>query len=87
MCTNIATRTPVMGSAKTAAGWVKVTEATMSFDHASHTWLDHALRIDFVDADDEKADRVAVELDLASGRALLRRLEEVIDAAEKSGVA
>ena len=87
MCTNIATKTRVTGSAKTARGWTSVNEATMSFDHASHTWTDHALRIDFVDADDEKADRVAVELDLDSGRALLRRLEEVIDAAEKSGVA
>jgi hypothetical protein len=87
MCTNIATKTPVTGSAKTASGWMRVNEATMSFDHAHHTWTEHALRIDFVDANDEKADRVAVELDLESGKALLRRLEEVIDAAEKSGVA
>jgi hypothetical protein len=86
VCTNIATRTPVTGSAKTASGWTKVNEATMSFDHANHTWTEHALRIDFVDANDEKADRVAVELDLDSGRALLRRLAEVIEAAEKSGM-
>jgi uncharacterized protein YhdP len=87
MCTNIATKTPVTGSAKTASGWMSVNEATMSFDHASHLWVDHALRIDFVDASDENAYRVAVELDLDSGKALLKRLEEVIEAAEKSGVA
>jgi hypothetical protein len=87
MCTNIATKTPITGSAKTASGWTKVTEATMSFDHANHTWVDHALRIDFLDASDEVSDRVAVELDLASGRALMKRLAEVIDAAERLGVA
>ena len=85
MCTNIATKTPITGSAKTGRGWVRVNEATMSYDHASHAWLDHALRIDFIDARDETADRVAVELDLHSGRALLKRLEEIIDAAEKDG--
>jgi len=87
MCTNIATKAPVTGSAKTASGWIGVNEATLSFDHATHAWLDHALRIDFHDASDESADRVAVELDLDSGKALLSRLAEVIDAAEKSGVA
>jgi hypothetical protein len=86
MCTNIATTTPITGSAKTTSGWIRVNEATMSFDHATHAWLDHALRIDFLDASDESAGRVAVELDLDSGKALLRRLEEVIDAAEKSGI-
>ena len=87
MCTNIATKTPITGSAKTANGWIKVNEATMSFDHANHTWVDHALRLDFVDANDDTADRVAVELDLASARAVVQRLQEVIAAAERSGVA
>jgi hypothetical protein len=87
MCTNIATSTPITGSAKIAGAWVKVNEATMSFDHANHTWVDHALRIDFIEAGDENADRVAVELDLASGKALLARLAQVVEAAEKSGVA
>lgn len=84
MCTNIATKTAVTGSAKTARGWSRLNEATMSFDHATHLWTEHALRIDFVGTSD--ADRVAVELDLESARALLARLEEVIGAAERSGV-
>lgn len=87
MCTNIATKTPVTGSAKTASGWIRVNQATMSFDHANHTWTEHALRLDFIDADDQAADRVAVELDLDSGKALLKRLEEVIEAAEQSRLA
>jgi hypothetical protein len=87
MCTNIATKTPVTGSAKTASGWIRVNQATLSFDHANHTWVEHALRIDFLDPDNESAGRFAVELDLPSGRALLRRLQEVISAADTSGVA
>lgn len=86
MCTNIATKTHIAGSAKTASGWISVDEASIGFDHATHAWLDHALRLDFTSAA-PGSDRVAVELDLESGRALLRRLEEVIAAAEASGVA
>jgi len=65
-----------------ATGWTKIGEARMSFDHATHIWVDHALRINFVDLSDESASHVAVELDLVSGRALLRGLAEVLDAAE-----
>ena len=84
MCTNIAAKTAVTGSAMTARGWISVSEATMSFDHATHVWTEHALRMDFVGTSD--ADRMAVELDLKSARALLERLGEVVDAAERSGV-
>jgi len=83
MCTNIATRTAVNGSATTGAGWSPVSEATIGFDHATHLWREHAVRLDFVNA---SGGRVALELDLASGRALLDRLREVIAEAERSGV-
>jgi hypothetical protein len=83
MCTNIATKTRVAGSAKTASGWIAVDEAYVGFDHATHAWVDHAVRIDFSGA----GETVAVELDLASGKALLSRLSEVIAEAERSGVA
>ena len=82
MCTNIATTTRVTGNAKTAAGWVSVDEAVVTFDHAERLWVEHALRIDLTG----KTDRVAVELDLASARALRDRLDEVIARAEASGV-
>ena len=83
MCTNIATTARVAGSAKTAAGWSAIDEATVAFDHATQLWTEHALRLDFAK---EGGDRVAVELDLDSGRALLRKLQEVIRAADASGV-
>jgi len=83
MCTNIATKTPVTGSAKTASGWKRVNEATMSFDHATHLRTEHALRMEFLGESDAV---VAVELDIESAKAFLTRLGEVIDAAERSGV-
>ncbi len=84
MCTNIATKTRVAGSAKTGSGWLRVDEASVGFDHATHAWVEHAVRIDFTSV--SCADRAAVELDLASGKALLAVLQEVIAAAERSGV-
>lgn len=86
MCTMIAARVPVAGSARSAEGWTKVAEATISYDHATHVWSEHALRIDFFERGAPSAQRVAIELDLASGRSLIRRLEEVIAAAEQSGM-
>ena len=81
MCTNIATTARITGSAKTGAGWSAVREATLGYDHATHLWTEHAVRIDFTGSGS-----AAVELDLASARALRDRLDEVIAAAEASGV-
>lgn len=83
MCTNIATKTRIAGSAKTIAGWVAVDEALVGFDHATHAWVEHAVRIDFTARSGEST---AIEMDLASGKALLARLQDVIAAAERSGV-
>ena len=82
MCTNIATATRVTGSAKTGSGWVSVNEAIVGFDHATHLWTEHALRIDFTNG----AASTAIELDLASARALRARLDDVIMQAEASGI-
>ena len=82
MCTNIATTTRIAGSAKSADGWRSVDQATIGYDHATHAWVEHAVRLDFWDSRRADADHVAIELDLASGRELLRRLQDVVDAAE-----
>ena len=86
MCTMIATKTRVTGAAKAAHGWITVDEASIGFDHATHAWSDHALRIDFMSSTAPGVARVAVEMDFASGKLLLARLEEVIAAAERSGM-
>ena len=86
MCTMIGTRTRIAGSAKGSGGWGKVDEASISYDHATRAWSDHALRLDFANSAAPTADRVAVELDLRSAKALLADLGEVIRAAEHSGI-
>ena len=86
MCTMIGTKTRIAGSAKGAGGWGKVDEASISYDHATHAWSDHALRLDFVNSAAPMTERVAVELDLRSAKALLADLGEVIGAAERSGI-
>ena len=86
MCTMIGTKVGIAGSATSALGWVRVNEAIIGYDHATRAWAEHALRIDLHDTTAPGADHVAIELDLASGRALLERLQDVIRAAEDSGV-
>ena len=86
MCTNICVTTPISGSGKGDTGWFPVVQANVGFDHASHTQAEHALLLDFVNPGLGVGARVALEMDLASGRALLESLQEAIDQAEKSGV-
>jgi hypothetical protein len=83
----IAINGPVRGSAKGQAGWFSVTQANIGYDHATHAPVEHALLLDFVNPDLGLSARVAVELDLASGRALIAQLQAAIEAAEESGVA
>jgi Family of unknown function (DUF6295) len=87
MCTCIATTVPVAGAGKGAEGWFRLTEATVGYDHPSHSSADHAILLDFTNRRSGVSARVAVELDLESGRALLEQLAETIRAAEASGVA
>ena len=87
MCTTISHTTAVTGAGKGAAGWFPLRQATVAYDHpAAYHGSDHALLIDFADYTSGTESRVAVELDLASGRALLEQLRTAIAAAEASGV-
>jgi hypothetical protein len=83
MCTTISTTVPVSGAAKGGAGWFPVTAAVVGFDHATGSAAEHAVLLDFVDPDHGPGARVAVELDLAAGRALLVALEAVLAAADR----
>ena len=87
MCTYICNTTSVTGAGKGAEGWFRVSEASVGFDHPTYTSVDHALLIDFTGPGDGLGSRVAVELDIDSGRALLEALADTIRAAELSGVA
>lgn len=85
MCTMIAVSAPVTGVGKGSDGWFPVTQATVGYDHATHSGTEHALLLDFTNYDLGLSARVAVELDLSSGRVLLEQLQSAIAAAEASG--
>ncbi|HTX09657.1 MAG TPA: DUF6295 family protein [Solirubrobacteraceae bacterium] len=86
MCTYISNSATVIGAGKGASGWFRVNQATVGFDHPTFTSAEHAILIDFTSRGEDLSARVAVELDLESGRALLATLTETIRAAEASGV-
>lgn len=86
MCTTITHTAAITGAGKGATGWFPVTQAVVAYDHPSHSAGDHALLIDFADYSRGAGARVAVELDLESGRALLEQLRTTIEAAEASGL-
>jgi uncharacterized protein DUF6295 len=87
MCTMIALSTSVSGSGKGPAGWFRLSKANVGYDHATHGEFEHALLLDFVNPDLGPSARVAVELNIASGKALLAQLQAAIEAAEQAGVA
>jgi hypothetical protein len=86
MCTMISLRTPVSGGGKGASGWFPVTQVNIGYDHTSYLRQEHALLLDFVNPSINPGARVAVELDLDSGRALVAQLQAAIKAAEDSGL-
>jgi hypothetical protein len=86
MCTSICATTAITGSGKGPAGWFPITQATVGFDHATHSAAEHALLLDFANYGLGTEARIAVELDLASGRALLAQLRAAIEAAEATGL-
>ena len=86
MCTMIAMKAAVNGMGKGAEGWFPVTQANVGFDHPTHAMAEHSLLLDFVNPTLDPSHRVALEMDLASGRELIARLQAAIEAAEKSGV-
>jgi hypothetical protein len=87
MCTMIASKIAVTGGGKGPQGWFPVRQAIVGYDHTTYMRDEHALLLDFVNPDLDPSARVAVELDIASGKALIAQIQAAIDAAEQSGVA
>lgn len=82
MCTYQTEKLAVSGSAKGAAGWLRVGEATVYLDHPAHAPEDHTLNIDFFDWSRQPVERVAVELEPESAR---RLAEAILSAVERAG--
>jgi len=85
MCTMIAERVPVEGSAKGTSGWFTVSQANVSYDHPFNAPMEHALNIDFVNEAFGPGARVAVELSADAARALVDTILAVLDQAEAGG--
>jgi hypothetical protein len=85
MCTMISLQTAVTGAGKGATGWFPISQANVGFDHATHSQFDHCLLLDFVNPDMGVGARVALEMDLASGKALITKLQAAIAEAEHAG--
>jgi hypothetical protein len=85
MCTMIVEQVAVEGSGKGAGGWFAVQQANVSYDHPYNAPLDHALNIDFVNAAQGPGARVAVELSVASARALVETIQAVLQQADAGG--
>jgi hypothetical protein len=79
------TKLAVTGGCKGAQGWFSVTQANVRYDHTAFMQNEHALLLDFANPDLDPGARVTVELNIASGKALIAQLQAVIDAAERSG--
>ncbi len=80
MCTNIVEQTPVTAAGRGEHGWFKVKTAMVSYDHPVQLPDEHALNIDFLS--DSIAERIAVEMDAPSARALVAAITEALRKAE-----
>jgi hypothetical protein len=81
MCTYLTETISVAGSGKGAAGWFRVTDATVYFDHPVHALAEHTLNIDFVNPSQGPGARVAVELSAESARSLVQAIETTLASA------
>jgi Family of unknown function (DUF6295) len=74
MCTYQTEQIKITGSGKGPAGWLRLSDATVYFDHPVHASADHTLNIDFLNPAQGPSARVAVELTAASARELARAI-------------
>jgi hypothetical protein len=82
MCTSIVEIVAAQGAGKGEAGWFALSQAVVSYDHPHHALLEEAITLDFMNGALGPGARVAVELTLASAKALCAALARAIAAAE-----
>jgi hypothetical protein len=75
----------IEGSGKGTAGWFKLGQVNISYDHPFDAPYEHALNIDFVNELLGPGARVAVELSVQSARDLIEAIEEVLNQTERGG--
>ena len=87
MCTYVTETLPVSGSAKGPTGWIRITDASVYFDHPVHATADHTLNIDLRRPAEGPAARVGVELTAESARALAESILRVLGQSAGHGAA
>ena len=81
MCTYLTETLDVTGSAKGPASWMRVTDASVYYDHPVHAVAEHTLNLDLRRPEDGPGARVAVELTATSARQLAETILRVLDEA------
>jgi len=85
VCTYATVRQAIEGSAKGPNGaWIRVSDATVYFDHPVHAMAEHTLNIDLADPAKGPAARVAIELTAESARRLISAMEAALASAPTS---
>lgn len=82
MCTAIAEKTPIDGSAKGPDGWFRLEQVYLTYDHPVHVQLEHALCLSFAREEGGSTTRVAVELPREAARDLAHRILAAVDRAD-----
>ncbi len=85
MCTMIAKKINIDGSGKGTAGWFRLNQANVSYDHPFHIAKEYALNIDFANEAFEPGARVAIELSEQAARRLVDAILDVLSQAEVGG--
>ena len=78
MCTYLTEKVSISGSGKGPAGWFRLTDASVYFDHPVHAQAEHSLNIDFLNPGQGPGARVAVELTAESARELAKAIEAAL---------
>lgn len=82
MCTSIAEKAPLQGSAKGPGGWFDLNNVYLAYDHPFHLHAEHALSLSFVREQEGTSTRVAVELPREAARELAERILATLDRAD-----
>jgi hypothetical protein len=81
MCTYETMRVGVTGSGKGPGGqWLRVSDATVYFDHPVHAMAEHTLNIDLADPAKGPGARIALELTAESAHTLVSAIQEALAA-------
>jgi len=85
MCTYQTEMLSLSGSAKGAGGdWLRVTDASVYFDHPVHAIAEHTLNVDLRAPAGGPGARVALELPAADARRLAEAILRALDTAPAS---